>query len=299
MQVARSGTLKKSERTYLLLFLAPSILILLLLLVYPMLYVWRVSLDSFNLTSPEKRAFAGLGNFIDLAKNSQFLMALARSTYFALASTALTFVFGFAIALLLHSRHAVARSFFQSIYVIPMVLTPYVIGQTWRFLVDFGYGPIQYALTWLGLPKINFLGEPLLALHTTILVDVWQWTPFVILIMYAGLESLPVEPLEAARVDGASRWEEFRFVTVPLLRAPISAVLLIRLMDSFREFDKVFALTAGGPGTSTEVLSLYVYRTGFQYFHMGKAAAMSLVMLFFIVIISNYYIKKTGVIKYG
>jgi multiple sugar transport system permease protein len=263
-----------------------------------MVYVWRVSFDNFSLTSPDKRAFIGLGNFLELLSNQQFLFALGRSTYFSFMSTALSFIVGFIIALSLHSRFAMAKSFFQSIFVIPMVLTPYVIGQTWRFLVDFGYGPIQYMLNLIGLPKVNFLGESILALHTTILVDVWQWTPFVILIMYAGLSSLPQEPLEAARVDGASRWQEFWFVTIPLLRTSISAVLLIRIMDSFREFDKVFALTAGGPGTSTEVLSLYIYRTGFQYFHMGKAAAMSLVMLFFIIFISNYYIKKTGIIKY-
>ena len=159
--------------------------------------------------------------------------------------------------------------------------------------------PLQHILNLIGLPKINFLGEPLLAFHATILVDVWQWTPYVILIIYAGLESLPQEPLDAAKIDGASRWQEFIYVIVPMLRTSISAVLLIRIMDSFREFDKVFALTSGGPGTSTEVLSLYIYRTGFQYFHIGKAAAMSLIMLFSIVFISNYYIKKTGVIKYN
>jgi len=289
---------KSSDRLYLWLFLAPSLLVLLLLLVYPMLYVWRISLDNYDLTFPDKREFVGLQNFLDLFTNSQFLMAFLRSLYFTTLSTLLTFFFGFGIAYLLHTRYSILKSFFQSIYIIPMVMTPYVIGQTWRFLLDYGYGPIQSLLNDFGLPRINFLGEPQLAFHTTIMVDVWQWTPLVILIMYAGLQAMPKEPLEAAKVDGASWFQGFIYVEVPLLKSSISAVILLRVMDSFKEFDKIFSLTGGGPGTSSEVLSLYVYKTGFQYFHMGKAAAMSLVMLFFLVLLSNKFIKKTGVIKY-
>lgn len=281
----------------MLLFLAPTTLVLLLLLVYPMLYVWRVSFDDFELTAPDERQFVGLANFTDLTKDSRFMQGLRRSVLFTFASTTVTFILGFAISLLLNTRFTLGKSLFQTVYIIPMVLTPYVIGQTWRFLVDFGYGPVQYFLTSLGLPQVNFLGEPRLAFGTAILVDVWQWTPFVVLILSAGLEGLPTELLEAARVDGASWWQEFRLVKVPLLRSPISAVLLIRLMDTFREFDKIFALTAGGPGTATEVLSLYIYRTGFQYFKMGQAAAMALVMLFIIIFVSNAFVQRTGVIK--
>lgn len=287
----------KADRTYAILFLAPVVILLALLVVYPVVYIWGISFTSFRLTAPDKQTFVGLSNFVEMFRNSRFLQGLGRSIYFTVISTIVSFILGFAIALLLNNRFAVGKSIFQAIYIIPMVLTPYVIGQTWRFLTDYQYGPIVYGLTLLGFPKISFVGEPFLAINTCILVDVWQWTPFVILILFAGLESLPTEPLEAARIDGASWWQELRYIRVPMMRLAISAVLLIRIMDAFREFDKIFALTAGGPGASTEVLSLYVYRTGFQYFYVGRAAAMALFMLFFIIITSNLYIRFTGVIR--
>jgi len=287
-----------SDKKYLWLFLAPTIIIFLVILVYPMLYTWRISLDNFSLTSPEKREFVGLKNFFDLIQNEQFIKALFRSILFTTLSTTFTFLLGFTIAYLLSNKYARGKSILQSIYIIPMVMTPYVIGQTWRFLLDFGYGPIQHIITSFGLPKINFLGKANLAFLTTVMVDVWQWTPFVILIMYAGLQTLPKEPLEAAKVDGASWTQKFLLIEVPLLKSSILAVLLLRIMEAFKEFDKIFSLTGGGPGSSSEVLSLYIYKNGFQYFNMGKAAAMSIFMLFFLVIISNTFIKKSGVIKF-
>jgi len=178
-----------------------------------------------------------------------------------------------------------------------MILSPLVTGMAFRFMYDFDYGVINYFLTLLGLRKIAFVGESMWALMSVILVDAWQWTPFMILVLLAGLESLPEEPYEAARIDGASRRGEFLYVTVPLMKPIILTSLLIRFVDAFKEFDKVYAITGGGPGLSSETLSMYIWKTGFQWFKIGPAAAMSIVMLYFVVFVTSLYIRGVGLAR--
>jgi len=160
-----------------------------------------------------------------------------------------------------------------------MLLSPIVVAIGWRLLYDTSYGVINGALAAIGVSAVPWLSSPKLALISLVLVDVWQWTPFVFLILLAGLAALPEEPYEAARIDGAGPWRQFRDITLPLLKPAILVALLLRTMDSLRLFDNVYILTRGGPGNSTETLSYFIYRTAFENFDLGYASAISFVVL--------------------
>jgi multiple sugar transport system permease protein len=175
-----------------------------------------------------------------------------------------------------------------------MIIAPMVIGATFRYLLNPDFGIINYILNIFGLPKYAFLGNSSLALNSLIVVDIWQWTPFMILVLLAGLESLPEEPYEAAKIDGANFWQELKYITIPLLKPIISIAVLIRTMDAFKAFDKIFMMTSGGPGSSTETLSYFVWKVGFQWFKMGEASAMGIFMLYFVVFLSWLYIRTAG-----
>jgi multiple sugar transport system permease protein len=197
-----------------------------------------------------------------------------------------------AIALLLHRRDIYGTGAARTIILIPMILTPMVIGAMFRFILDYDNGLIDTALPLLGLPRIPFLAHAGWALASVILVDVWQWTPFVALVLLAGLEALPKDPYEAAQVDGASRWAQLRHITFPLLTPVITLVLLLRTMDAFREFDKTYIMTGGGPGIATQTLPIYIWRAAFENFNMGFAAAIGEIMLILITIVSIIFVKR-------
>ncbi|MBO8127533.1 MAG: sugar ABC transporter permease [Firmicutes bacterium] len=274
--------------------LAPSLIFMLLVVVFPLIYAVILSLQQYDLTNPLGNQFVGIQNYVRMFTDVNFWASLGRSVYFTVASVSLSFVFGLAIALLLNRQDIIANNFFRSVYLIPIVIAPMVIGATFRYMLSYDYGIINYLLNLIGLPKVAFLGSSQWALNSIILVDVWQWTPFMILVLLAGLESLPKEPYEAARIDGANFWQELRYITLPLMKPVITIAVLIRTMDAFRAFDKVFMMTSGGPGSSSETLSYYVWKTGFQWFKMGEGSARGIFMLYFVVFISWLYLRTLG-----
>jgi multiple sugar transport system permease protein len=281
------------KKRHLLLFLGPTLLILLAMLAFPLVYVLNISVRSYNLTNPAAgQDFVGLENFQAVLGSSAFYSALSKSALFTAGSVSLCFVLGLAIAMLLHRFDIHGLGLTRTVILVPLILTPLVIGATYRFMLSFDNGIINELLELVGLSRIPLLGDPTWAFVSIVLVDVWQWTPFAALVLLAGLESLPHEPFEAAQVDGASWWAEFRYITLPLLASPIAVVLLIRTMDAFREFDKIFIMTGGGPGTATETLPLFLYRAGFQNFNMGFAAATGIVMLVIVTVVSLMYVKQ-------
>jgi multiple sugar transport system permease protein len=174
-----------------------------------------------------------------------------------------------------------------------MMLPPVVAAVVWRLMLNPNFGAINGTLKQIGVDTeaLTWTASPTLAMLSVIAVDVWQWTPFVFLVLLAGLQAIPQEPYEAALIDGSSRWQTFRHVTLPLLKPAILIVLLLRTMDLLRVFDQIFILTEGGPGFATETISLYIYRTAFRFFDFGYAAAMSFVLLALTNIISVFYIK--------
>ena len=199
---------------------------------------------------------------------------------------------GLGLAVLL-DRPLRGRSIFRAALLIPMMLPPVVAGVVWRLMLNPDFGAINGTLKGAGLntDALTWTASPLLALASVIAVDIWQWTPFMFLVLLAGLQAIPQEPYEAAMIDGASAWQTFRHVTLPLVRPAILIALLLRTMDLLRVFDQIFILTEGGPGFATETVSLYIYRAAFRFFDFGYAAAMSFVLLVVTNIISLTYIR--------
>jgi multiple sugar transport system permease protein len=281
-----------TKRHYLI-FLGPTLLILAVMLAFPTVYVLITSFREFRLTDPTAgRPFVGFENYKTLLTTPAFFSALWKSILFTVASVALTCGLGMAIALLLNRRDVRGAGITRIVILVPLILTPLVIGAVYRFMLERDNGIINEFLALIGLERIPFLANSTWAMISVILVDVWQWTPFAVLVLLAGLESLPQLPFEAARIDGASRWAEFRYITLPLLAPVIAVVLLIRTMDAFREFDKIFIMTGGGPGSATETLPIFLYRAGFQDFNMGFSAATGVIMLIIVTVVSSLYVKR-------
>jgi len=263
------------------------------MLAFPTAYVLITSFRDFNLTDPAAgNPFVGFKNYATLLSDPAFFAALWKSVLFTVASVALSFGLGMAIALLLNRRDVWGTGLTRTVILVPLILTPLVIGATYRFMLERDNGIINEILALVGLGRIPFLASSTWAMISVILVDVWQWTPFAVLVLLAGLESLPEPPFEAARMDGASKLEEFWHITLPLLAPVIAVVLLIRTMDAFREFDKIFIMTGGGPGTATQTLPIFLYRAGFQDFNMGFSAATGVIMLIIVTVVSSFYVRR-------
>src|SRR5687767_8057799 len=275
-----------SKRHLLLpyVLVAPAMAVLLALSIYPLIYSISVSLQVGDNW--------GLGNFTRLFSDNFFLTAMAHTFVFAVAALTCEFLLGLGLALLLNGQMR-GRSFFRASLLVPMMLPPVVAAIVWRLLLNPDFGAINGTLKQIGIDttSLTWTASPVLAMLSVIAVDVWQWTPFVFLVLLAGLQAIPQEPYEAALIDGSSRWQTFRHVTLPLLRPAILIVLLLRTMDLLRVFDQIFLLTEGGPGFATETISLYIYRTAFRFFDFGYAAAMSFVLLALTNVISVVYIR--------
>ena len=275
------------SRRHLLLpyvLIAPAVAVLLALSIYPLIYSISVSLQVGEQW--------GLGNFTRLFSDNFFLTAMAHTFVFAVAALTCEFLLGLGLALLLNGQIR-GRGFFRASLLVPMMLPPVVAAIVWRLLLNPDFGAINGTLKQIGIDTtpLTWTASHVLAMLSVIAVDVWQWTPFVFLVLLAGLQAIPQEPYEAALIDGSSRWQTFRNVTLPLLRPAILIVLLLRTMDLLRVFDQIFILTEGGPGFATETISLYIYRAAFRFFDFGYAAAMSFVLLVLTNIVSVFYIK--------
>lgn len=265
-----------SDRRLQYLLLLPALAGLALITFYPTLFLLRACFYDIDLAG-RQQAFLGLAHFKRLLHDPLLGQAILNSAALALASVALEFALGLALALAAHALGL--RSGWRAVLLLPMLLSPIVVAIGWRLLYDTSFGVINGVLAPLGVPPVPWLSSPRLALVSLVLVDVWQWTPFVFLILLAGLAALPEEPYEAARIDGASSWRQFRDITLPLLKPAILIALLLRTMDSLRLFDNVYILTRGGPGNATETLSYFIYRTAFESFDLGYASAISFVVL--------------------
>ena len=256
--------------------LLPLTLTLGAVLVYPLLFSFWVSLHRYQLTRLQDVRFAGLRNYLKLFEDPAFWNAILNTLTFVFGAVTLELILGFALALLLH-RLPRFRHLARAMLLTPMFVTPIAVGLMFRFLLNQQLGVIPYLLDGLGI-RIDWFG-PGMALFSIILIDVWQWTPFMLLLLLAGLESLPRAPFEAARIDGASAWMTFTRVTLPLMKPVLLVAVVIRGLDAFKVFEYIYAITRGGPGGSTETILFYIYKVGFRFFRMGEAAAMAYVLV--------------------
>ncbi len=259
------------------LWVAPALFTLLAVIIYPMIYGIYLSFVDMNLGQKEA-PFIGLENFSFVLKDDIFLNSISKTLTYVAVSVSLTFVFGLGLALLMQKIRW-GRTIFHLILIAPMAIAPPVVGLTWRWIYNPLFGLLNPFLGLFGLPQQAPLGSPTSAMEAVLVVDIWQWTSLVFLILYAGVSTLPREPYEAADLDGAGPWAMFWRITLPLLMPVILVVLVLRTVDAFRTFDLVNVMTAGGPALSTEVMSLYIYRVGFKFFQMGRGAAAGQIML--------------------
>ena len=284
----------KTKRVPLVL-LAPAIVALLALTIYPLISGLRLSLVNYDLLSTRATGqWNWFANYTGLLSNKAFWSALRLTLVFTVSAVTLELIVGFLLAVLL-TQPLPGRTIVRTAIVSAMVMTPVIVGTAWRLMYNPGWGLITYLLGLLGVPPQAFLAQTRTVIPALLIVDIWEWSPLVMLILMAALQSLPVEPYEAAQVDGAGTLQAFWHITLPLIKPAIAIALLMRSMDSFRTFDTIFALTGGGPGITSQNLNLLSYKTGLEFFHMSEAAAIAVVLLVIITLSSNLIVKGFGV----
>jgi len=266
-------------------FVTPALLLLALVTVYPVLSVLYLSLHRKLLIFDISR-FVGLDNYLFLVQDDRFWNALGNTAYFTFLSVALELGLGLSIAMLLH-REFRFKGFVRAVVLIPWAIPTVVSAKMWEWMYNTDFGILNYLLG----AEVNWLGSPLWALNAAVCMDVWKTTPFVAILLMAGLQVIPRELSQAARIDGAGSWDVFRKVTLPLLKPVILVVLIFRTLDAFRVFDSVYVLTGGGPANTTETLSIYAYKVLFQTLQFGYGSTLSVVVFLCVGMISVVYIK--------
>lgn len=268
--------------------IAPPLLFFAVFAIFPLVFVFYVSLSHWSLGN--QHAFAGLTNYRELFSSPTFTTSLENTLLFAVATVVPEYLLGLGLALLVH-RVTRGQGVLRVVILVPMMLTPVVVGFVWKTLYDPSYGPLDFVLKHLGLGSAPWLSSPHWAFGGIVLADVWEWTPFIFLILLAGLRSLPREPYEAAVVDGATSWQIFRDLTMPLLLPASLAAILLRAIEAFKLFDIVYLITGGGPGVATSTVSLSAYFTGLQGGDLGNAAAQTIVLLVIVIVITTVLLR--------
>jgi len=270
------------ERNLKYIFPLPAIIFVFLLMIFPVCYTLFISFTDWTLTSGRPMRFAGLQSYLRVLKEPRFHAAAGRTFVFTFGAVAAEAVLGTIIALILN-REFHGKGFLKLLLLLPLVVTPVAIGITFSLFYDPTIGFLNYVLSLIGLPQSGWVREAKTVLISLMLVDVWQWTPMVALIVLAGLSGLSNEPLESARVDGANAVQIFFRVTLPMIMPTVLTAIVLRSVDALKTYDIIAAMTRGGPGYSSENLNFMAYKLSFEYFTMGRASA-SLVFLFLIVL---------------
>ncbi len=268
------------------LFLLPAALVMGVALFYPVVQSILLSFQDWELgTPPESAAFVGFENYLSLMRDPQVLESAIVTLTFAFMVVVLEVLFGVALALLLE-RPILGMSFFRTIFILPMMVAPVVVGLVWRYMYNEQFGILNKIAKGIGIGGIPWLSSPDMALTSVIIADVWQWTPFIFILAMAALQGLPASAIEASRIDGANPWQTIWFVKLPLMMPVIIVATLLRLIDAFKVLEVIYIMTDGGPGLSTEILSLHIYKTAFVSQQLGRASAMSNLLLAIVLTLS-------------
>ena len=276
---ASPSSFEQRERRFALALLAPALLLLLLITTAPLVYLLWASVQRLDMSMPWMSGFSGMGNYAKMGGDPRFWNSLTLTVVYTASTVVLQVLVGLALALLV-LQIPKGQGVFRVAAILPIVLAPVVVGLFWRTLVlapDFGL--VDLVTRALGLGSHNWLGDPQLALISVIAIHTWQWTPFAFLVLLATLATLPPDVYEAARLDRAGAWQRFRYITLPLIRPAIVMVIILRTMTALSAFAAIFAATGGGPGSSTEILNLYAYRTSFTELNIGYGASLATVLL--------------------
>lgn len=278
------------------IFMTPTILFIFVMVLFPLAFTIYLSFTewSMGVVAPK---FVGLENYLSLLKDKRFINATGRTLYLAIGSVALQLVLGTALAVLLN-REFRSKNTVKTLFLLPMVATPTAIAMVWLLIYEPTLGVANHLLKLLGLKPILWLVDQSKVLNSLMIIEVWEWTPMITLIVLAGLATIPSDPIESAMVDGANKWQIFTKITLPMLTPTIIIAALLRIIDALKTFDIIYSTTGGGPVYASETLNIMAYTTPFSYFQMGKGSALIVLFLFVIGIVSSFMIwirKKAGV----
>jgi multiple sugar transport system permease protein len=288
-EVGRQGAARRERRTGWG-FVLPTLVVLLVLNIFPLVFSLLLSFTRIDTSTGLTIGEVTLDNWRALASDGQFWSSVWFTLIFTIAATIVEYVVGFSLALLLRGKIA-GGGFFRVLFAIPMMLAPVAIGFTWRMLYDQSNGPIDSLLRGLHLGSPPWLSDSHLAVAAVVIMDVWEWTPLVFLLLLAGLQSIPAEVVEAARVDGASSWQVVTRILFPMLLPVTVTAMFLRMIDSFQVFGQIFLLTGGGPGTATTSTTLFGFFQGFQNFDLGYGATIALALLLMVVLFSTVFLS--------
>ena len=285
------GRLFGRQRRSVALFLVPGLAYVAVWRLLPALYTGYLSFTSYNLAFDSEPAWAGLANYVHLASDAKLHASLVVTLQFAVIATIVELSLGLVAALLLDRQFA-GRNIVLGLALMPMVLAPVTVATIWYILFHRFVGPIPYLVRLAHGPEVAWLSKKWAALGGVVVADVWQWTPFMTLLLLAALQGVPRDAVEAAMVDGASGWRLFRFVVWPQIAGMAAVAAGLRFMDAFQELDKILVMTGGGPGTSTELVAVHILRTAFQFFTLGYAAAIVVGLLLVVGGLYGLYLRR-------
>lgn len=277
------------DRRQALVYPAPALIALFLIVVIPIAYNLYLAFTKWTIGLGAPR-WIGFGNFIELFTDDRVMNGLKVMVYFSGLSLSLEVVLGLLIALYFN-REFKGSEIAQAIYILPFAATPVAVSLIWRIMLNPDIGVINYLLRSIGLPGSLWVSSEKMVIPALVMVDVWKWTPMITLIVLAGLKSLPHDPYEAARIDGAGALQIFWYITLPLIRPVLIAALMLRSLDNLKEFDMIYTITQGGPGHASETLYLYSYKVGFNFFKAGYGSAL-MVVVFLLVLVFNVVMNR-------
>lgn len=285
--MVRQGFFEKNLRY---LFPLPAVLFVVVLMVFPVAYTFFLSFTDWTLTSGRPLSVVGLKSYLQVLKEPRFLEALGRTFYFTFGSVIVEMLLGTALALILN-RSFKGKGVVKTLLLLPLVATPVAIGIVWNLFYDPTIGILNYVLSVLKLPQSGWVSDAKSVMPSLIIVDIWQWTPMITIIVLAGLAGLSSEPYESAMVDGASARQVLFHITLPMLMPTILTAVILRAIDALKTYDIIYSMTGGGPGYASENLNVLSFKYSFEYFRMGQSAVM-LVFLFIIVLLFSLLVMR-------
>jgi len=261
-------------------FIYPALAIIVAVIVFPWMFTLYMSVHEWKVGSA--REFVGLDNYAKLIADTRFRESVGHTLYFTFLAVVLPLGFGTVAALVFH-RNFPFRGLLRTIFILPMMATPVAVALVWTMMFHPQLGVLNYLLSLVGIPAYSWVYAPETVISSLVLVEIWHWTPLVMLIVLGGLAAAPTEPYESAVIDGATRWQMFRYITLPLIMPFIIVAAVIRTIDALKTFDTIYVITQGGPGTASETINIFLYLQAFQFYKIGYASAV--VVIFFVIVI--------------
>ena len=277
------------DRYLYIIFPLPAVVLVLAIMIYPLFYTVLLSTRQYGLNLGEY-TFVGFDHFVNVAQDQRFINSMGRTAYFTVLSVVVSISLGMLMALILN-RDFRGVGVVRTLFLLPMVATPVATSLIWMMMFNPTLGVLNYFLRMVGLPESLWVADPRWVIPTIVMVDVWHFAPFAMLILLAGLRSLPIEPFESAMIDGASRWQMFTRITLPLIRPALVVALMFRTIDALKVFDLIWVMTAGGPGYDSETMYVYGYNEAFKYLDLGYGSAVILVFTLIVALASFVWIR--------